>query len=452
MDDVTRGFGTGSLPHQPDARDFDMARLPGVAEMLAGALPSVVDHSAFVYKILNQGSLPSCVAHSSVAAEMLYRNREGGFKDTYDPVKVYYDVGGDGVRGVPSARVLQYAQEQGFPIVSSDKRTRIGSYAFTRDLNVVCAAIAAGHVCVIAMMLPTDWWKGDSAGGSYTTNYHQVLVSGYDRREDPLGRLRGPNSWGTSFGVNGFYSVPSAFLLQNNNQGGAFYSYTTVDFLDGGAAPDPVRVIVGIETLAGVPINRITSGDRYLIRGKGFGAKAGQVLEGSVATGMRNATAIDLWSDTEIRVTAGKFTADFDNGNITVLGPATTAQDTFILTRENVQFRSGAVIPIPSPTPKPAISEYRSTTSTLIGSIGVAENREIEIVFDSSSTANFLNRPMRAFWGTQEMTIVGKLLPNRLRVRLPSILVSQSLPVAIVMQDDQTSIQGKPLTIRNTQI
>ena len=302
--EITQGFGTGALLHQPDARDYDIARIPEVAAFLAGdlALPDVVSYRSLIRHVYNQGSLPSCVAHSTAGMQTIYQQME---KDTqiriYDAEAVYWENGGTGHAGIPTIRVLQYAKDHGLPEKmdgATTRRNRIESYAFTTDIDTICAALAAGHLVVFAMLLPVDFRAGDAVSPIRSTSYHQVVAIGYDRIER---RLHFLNSWGANFGNGGCGSIPFDYLTADNNQNRYFYAYTTRDVLDANQLPDPTRVIVGIEDLRGNPRRELIERDQFVIRGRGFGSRIGSISWSHPdGTGVFTASQIISWNNERI--------------------------------------------------------------------------------------------------------------------------------------------------------
>lgn len=292
---ITHNYACGALPLFSDARDFQMEKIPGVAAALAASLPDYVDYSQYISYVYSQGTIPCCVAASTAGLQTLYQKIEGEER-IYDFLSVYWEVGGDGRRGVPTRTVLDYAREKGMPVLSTpSQRNRIESYAFTRDLDTVIAALAAGRLPVFAMLLPEDVWEGNSQSMVMTDNYHQVLAVGYDQKARRLYYL---NSWGERFGKRGVGSIPFEFLTQVEGQRGYFYAYTTVDVIDAVMKSAPLRVITGYRLENGEPTTVIEQGKPLFIEGKGFGElRQGPV---SVAFDGKSPVKIASWTDTLI--------------------------------------------------------------------------------------------------------------------------------------------------------
>ncbi len=255
------GFGTGALPLTEDWRDYNMACVPGIAPMV-GAAPAADDHLLpFIKGVYNQGSLPSCVIHSEAGLSSINEQMERGQWVDMDPVKAYYALGGNGSNGIDTRTSLQYFQTTGMPVLSSALRYKIANYAFAQPreaggVEAVKAAIATGHPCVLAMLLPTDFMSGMSAGNGAVNRsaYHQICIVGYTPE-----RVIYLNSWGNTFGSNGMGSVPWAYLLRPE-QAGFVYAYTVTDAPDDGTPtplppdppiPVPPPVPLGITTYVG---------------------------------------------------------------------------------------------------------------------------------------------------------------------------------------------------------
>lgn len=229
--------GLGALPRPPDSRDYDLRRIPAVARMLQVGAPPSADLSSHVKWVANQGQLPSCVAHSTCNLESLYKSIEHNVALQFDGVKTYYDNGGNGTNGVATQTVLDYAQGKGLPELGSTQRERIGSYAFAPRTpgafrDTVKAAIAAGHPCTLALLLPADF--GWTSSGPMSQGYHQVVACGYDDTWVTV-----LNSWGDQWGNHGLGRVQWDFLEASNLQNGLCYAYSVTDDLNDGLGPAP---------------------------------------------------------------------------------------------------------------------------------------------------------------------------------------------------------------------
>ena len=227
----SRGFGLGALPLESDARDYDLGSMREVQEALTQGIPAEASLWDYVLMIYNQGSLPSCTAHSIAGMQSIFENIEHGWWGELDAEECYWANGGDGVHGIPTRRALEWEQHTGMFFANTGRRYRIGSFAFANvraqsGVDQVKAAIAAKRPCVLALLLPQDFWDGDSTGAVVTNGYHQVCVTGYTSE-----RFLFVNSWGVDYGNGGFGSIPWAFL-RRAEQANFAYAYTAIDAID----------------------------------------------------------------------------------------------------------------------------------------------------------------------------------------------------------------------------
>jgi hypothetical protein len=232
----SRGFGLGALILFEDSRHLDLSSFKEVADVLRAGVPPAADLYNYVQLIYNQGSLPACVTFSIAAMQSVFEYIETGWHREMDAVECYLKNGGNGRDGVPTQPTLQWCKDIGLLWLNTSKRYRIGSYAFadprtTTGIEALKASIAAKRPCVLALLLPADFWNGDSAGAEVTNGYHQICLTGYTHD-----RFKFVNSWGTEFGNNGFGSIPWSFL-QKPEQANFTYAYTAIDAIDTNLLP-----------------------------------------------------------------------------------------------------------------------------------------------------------------------------------------------------------------------
>jgi hypothetical protein len=355
--DVTRGYGTGAVPHLHDARDYQISRIPGVASINPEELAGRVSFEKECWHIYNQGVLPSCVSHSQAAAHTTFQRLEGEER-IYDATSVYWEVGGDGRRGVPTATVLKYAKQKGFPVAQSSLRNPIAAYAYTRNPIDIAVALSlpVPKLCVFAMLLPSDFRNGVCKSMVRTWSYHQVLAVGYDFTDPKERRIIFANSWGREYGLEGFGSVLVDYLVADNYQQGYFYAYTMLDVIDGLVMPPPVAVVAGYQLTTGVPVPIgseglpvLQPGQQFVIVGKGFGQKIGTVRLGLDV--LRQLS----WSDTQIVAVAPESSVDI-TGKIEVLPAGTNVW----LSGPQIKVLKRVVVPVP--TPDPPVFDYDKYT------------------------------------------------------------------------------------------
>jgi hypothetical protein len=231
-----RGFGLGAEPIGRDTRDIEASSLSEVSAILAAGVPDQADLSEYVCLIYNQGGLPACVTYSIAGMQSLFAKIDRNVCLELDATGAYWENGGDGVHGVNIRTTLSWEQRVGMKVVNGTQRFRIGTYAYADpriDFGVLSikAAIAARRPCILAMLLPEDFFDGDSTGVVVTRGYHQVCIVGYTSQ-----RVFYVNSFGDTFGNRGFGSVPWSYLRRpEQSQGQVWvFAYTAVDYLDEG--------------------------------------------------------------------------------------------------------------------------------------------------------------------------------------------------------------------------
>src|SRR5882762_3371304 len=156
--------GTGAIKLSPDYRDYQLHKYPGVAEALATFPDSFSLRQYQTGRALDQGPEPSCVAFSSAHMQAFYESMERKQWITFDGHRLYTENGGDGHAGISSRVVLQDMQDTGTPVLASEDRYKIASYAFVDfsigfdfAIQTIKAAVSTGHPCVLAMRLPSDF-------------------------------------------------------------------------------------------------------------------------------------------------------------------------------------------------------------------------------------------------------------------------------------------------------
>lgn len=271
-------YGTGAVPLAPDERDWQMERLPGVAEQLAnGGPPARHDWLlGFIDGCYNQGGTPSCVLASEAGMKSIQENIEHDRWLEFDFDEAYRALGGDGRQGVPTRESMKWLRDTGMLQLGTTRRYRIGSYAFApqtaeRWKQTVQAAIAANQPCVVACLLPSVF--GWDSNTHRTEAYHQMCAVAYD--EEFLVLL---NSWGKGWGKDGLCRLRWDYLTAGSLQDRLCYAYTTIDAVDEGLAPVPVPAPAPAP-LPEVPLAvtgylgqmPVTSGQRLQVVGEGFG-------------------------------------------------------------------------------------------------------------------------------------------------------------------------------------
>ncbi len=234
---------TGAVWLDHDPRDYPVAHDPTIAPILEAGAPLSADNSASVRGIYDQGNEGSCVSFSDCSAVGTEGVIAGQAWQLFDGHLFYRELGGTGQNGVDTRASLQRAVDVGIPIANTSARQRIGSYFFPDRTNGQAflqeceAAVAANKCVVVALLLPApfSWESGDAP----TSAYHQMNLVGYDEVWWIFA-----NSWGPSFGRNGFCRVHKSFIVANNNQNGYAYAATVNSLFVPGPDPQPQPVNV----------------------------------------------------------------------------------------------------------------------------------------------------------------------------------------------------------------
>lgn len=243
--------GTGALVLHPDPRDYDYRLLPGVCDVLEAGVPDSFSLTQYITgPPLNQGSEPSCVAFSTCNLSALDGVEDGGPWLVFDGHGLYREAGGNGTNGVDTRVVLDIVTKQGTPLLSGGRKQTVGTYVFLPQVpgqfrQAAMAAIAAGHACTVALLLPEGF--GTASSGPMTSAYHQVDMVAY--RRTPKEQVQIYNSWGPSFGQSGLAWLDFDYLEQQGMQNNYCYGYATTPAVVNPNPPPPSGVtITGLVT------------------------------------------------------------------------------------------------------------------------------------------------------------------------------------------------------------
>jgi C1A family cysteine protease len=231
----------GWIPDQPDQRDYVYAAPP---QFLA-ALPHFIDLRAQCPAVYNQGALGSCTANAIAAAIEFDRKRQILSDFVPSRLFIYYnerviegtvesDSGAqlrDGIKSVASDGVCPepewpYAIEKfrykpSAKAYKDAKLDRAVSYqSLIQDLNQMKGCLASGYPFIFGFtvypsfeseavahtgLAPMPGWGERPIGG------HAVMAVGYD---DANQRFLVRNSWGPAWGMQGYFTLPYAYLIQ----------------------------------------------------------------------------------------------------------------------------------------------------------------------------------------------------------------------------------------------
>jgi C1A family cysteine protease len=231
----------GWIPDVPDQRDHLYAAPP----RYLAALPAKTDLRRRCPPVYDQGNLGSCTANAIAAAVEFDRIKQGLPDFVPSRLFIYYnerkiegtvaiDSGAmirDGIKSVASDGACP-EPEWPYVIASFAKRPPAKCYRDARldraisyqkilkDLNQMKGCLASGFPFIFGFTVyesfetpavaktghvPMPGWMERAVGG------HAVLAVGYDEvRKWFLVR----NSWGTRWGIKGYFTMPYAYLLQ----------------------------------------------------------------------------------------------------------------------------------------------------------------------------------------------------------------------------------------------
>jgi C1A family cysteine protease len=234
----------GWIPDLPDARDH----LYGAPMAVMAELPSQADLRPQCPAVYDQGQLGSCTANAIGAAIQFDRMKQQLSPD-FVPSRlfIYYneramegtietDAGAQSRDGIKSVAKQGVCPETDWPYdiskfaVEPPKldyeealQNRAVSYSrLVQNLNLLKGCLASGFPFVFGFavyesfetqavartgVVPMPSPSEQALGG------HAVLAVGYD---DSTQRFIVRNSWGTGWGINGYFTMPYAYVIDSN--------------------------------------------------------------------------------------------------------------------------------------------------------------------------------------------------------------------------------------------
>jgi C1A family cysteine protease len=228
------------IPDHPDQRDHVFIR-PTRGE----ALPKLVDLRPTAPPVRDQGELGSCTGHG-VRALLAFNARKANPSIDFAPLYIYYEErkiegtvkydSGAMIRdGVKACAKVGACEESLWPYDiarfkvkptaaanSNAAKHKISEYQRVATLDDMRAALAAGHPVVIGFSVYESF---ESAAVAKTgvmpmpkkserlLGGHCVAVFGYD---DSKKVVICQNSWGTDWGVSGFFFMPYGYITNTN--------------------------------------------------------------------------------------------------------------------------------------------------------------------------------------------------------------------------------------------
>jgi C1A family cysteine protease len=234
----------GWIPDIPDQRDF----LYAVPREVASSLPPSMDLRTTCPAVYDQGQLGSCTANAIAAAIEFDRLKEQLTPD-FIPSRlfIYYneramegtitsDSGAqirDGIKSVASQGVCPET-EWPYDIANFTEQPPAQCYhdalackavqyqSIIQDVNQLKGCLAAGYpfVCGITVY---DSFESEEvaqsgqvpmpASNEAVIGGHAIMAVGYD---DSQLRFIMRNSWGTNWGLNGYFTIPYTYLTNAN--------------------------------------------------------------------------------------------------------------------------------------------------------------------------------------------------------------------------------------------
>jgi C1A family cysteine protease len=240
-------FRYGWIPDLPDVRDR-LFRAPRRTGSKAKPLPKLADLRKGCPGIYDQGELGSCTANA-IAAAVEFDQRKQKIPQPFTPSRlfIYYNeraIGGtigidsgaalrDGIKTVAGqgacpesmwAYVEQkFAERPPAPCYKIGKTHPAVNYSrLPQDLGSMKACLAAGYPFVFGFTVYESFESDEAAhtgvvampGASETAlGGHAVMAAGYD---DASGRFLVRNSWGTEWGIGGYFTIPYAYLTNGD--------------------------------------------------------------------------------------------------------------------------------------------------------------------------------------------------------------------------------------------
>ena len=236
--------GYGWTPDLPDQRD----RIYSAPQRVLGALPPSVDLRSACPPVVDQGELGSCTANA-IAGALQFDQMKQKLDDVFPPSRlfIYYnerviehtvneDAGAMIRDGIKSVAKDGAPHETLWPYIIAKFTTKPSAAAYkdalkhravlyqrlTQTLDQLKGCLAAGYPFVFGFSVyesfetqavaktgkvPMPKSKEKQLGG------HAVLAVGYD---DASKRFIVRNSWGTGWGLQGYFTMPYDYLTDGN--------------------------------------------------------------------------------------------------------------------------------------------------------------------------------------------------------------------------------------------
>jgi C1A family cysteine protease len=232
----------GWQPDLPDHRDFNVDML-GIVTV---PTPPVVDLSPTCSPVEDQGALGSCTANALAGAlEYLMKRDKKPFFDVSRLFIYYNERAREGTVSYDSGAMLRdgikvmakygVCSEALWPYIITKFKTKpapvcykqglqyqIQSYARLNTIYDMTTCLANGFPFVFGFSVYESFESQEVAktgivnmpsAGEQLLGGHAVLAVGYDKSTQ---RFLVRNSWGPNFGLNGYFTMPFAYLTDRN--------------------------------------------------------------------------------------------------------------------------------------------------------------------------------------------------------------------------------------------
>jgi C1A family cysteine protease len=240
----------GWIPDLPDRRDFVFA----APRSILAKLPPRIDLTEQCPEVYDQGEIGSCTANA-IGAAIEFDQIKQQLGDVFIPSRlfIYYNervmentIGEDSgamIRdGIKSVAKEGVCPEPMWPYDPSPyppnphlakepparcykealKHTAVEYQRVPRTLSQMKGCLASGYPFVIGFTVYESFESDEVAQTGkmpmplpreHVVGGHAVLAVGYDNKQN---RFRVRNSWGTAWGVKGYFTMPYEYLLDNN--------------------------------------------------------------------------------------------------------------------------------------------------------------------------------------------------------------------------------------------
>lgn len=232
----------GFMPDLPDQRDYKFESL-----QLKPTLPATIDLRATCSPVKDQGNLGSCTANAFASTIEFLENKDKIRPDTYmSRLFIYYneralegtirsDSGASLRDGIKTLVSQGCCAETEWPYIISKFEIKpsticytdavkhvVQSYYRVITLNDMKTCLASGFPFAFGFTVYESFESNEVAATGIVPmpgpheqvlGGHAVMAAGYD---DTTQRFLVKNSWGTSWGMKGYFTIPYAYLTNPN--------------------------------------------------------------------------------------------------------------------------------------------------------------------------------------------------------------------------------------------